>query len=139
MKDKFQQISSASLRAYLGGEKTFVSSRQIALDYINSVPLAAIPDYGEIFGLGDGLWAWYASELKDIAKILNSNDLANGPILIEEKAVAVKQVLSLFIAHRRPTDLLLRNRELLGSYAMHISLCISRHEPGCFPRTVTKK
>ena len=55
LKDKFQQISSASIRAYLGGEKTFVRRRQIALDYINSVPLAAIPSYGEIFGLGDGL------------------------------------------------------------------------------------
>jgi membrane peptidoglycan carboxypeptidase len=113
MKDKFQQVSSASLRAYLGGEKTFVRSRQIALDYINSVPLAAIPSYGEIFGLGDGLWVWYASELKDITKILNTIDLTNDPILLKEKAVALKQVLSLFLAHRRPTDFLLRNRELL--------------------------
>jgi len=113
VKDKFQQISSASIRAYLGGEKTFARRRQIALDYINSVPLAAIPSYGEVFGLGDGLWAWYASELKDIVKILNTTNLANDPILLKEKAVALKQVLSLFIAHRRPTDFLLRNRELL--------------------------
>jgi membrane peptidoglycan carboxypeptidase len=90
-----------------------VRSRQIALDYINSVPLAAISSYGEIFGLGDGLWAWYASELKDITKILNTMDLAKHPILLKEKAVALKQVLSLFLAHRRPTDFLLRNRELL--------------------------
>ena len=113
MKDKFQQISSASIRAYLGGEKTLASRRQIALDYINSVPLAAVPGYGEIFGLGDGLWAWYASELKDITNILNTKDSANDPILLKEKAVALKQVLSLFIAHRRPTDFLLRNRKLL--------------------------
>jgi hypothetical protein len=77
-----------------------VRSRQIALDYINSVPLAAIPSYGEIFGLGDGLWVWYASELKDITKILNTIDLTNDPILLKEKAVALKQVLSLFLAHR---------------------------------------
>ena len=113
MKDKFQQMSSASIRAYLGGEKTFARRRQIALDYINSVPLAAFPSYGEIFGLGDGLWAWYASELKDITKILNTKVLANDPILLKEKADALKQVLSLFIAHRRPTDFLLRNRQLL--------------------------
>jgi membrane peptidoglycan carboxypeptidase len=63
--------------------------------------------------LGDGLWAWYASELKDITNIINTKDSANHPILLKEKAVALKQVLSLFIAHRRPTDFLLRNRKLL--------------------------
>ncbi len=110
---KFQQILSASIRAYLDGEKTIARRRQIALDYINSVLLAAIPSNGQIFGLGDGLWAWYGSELKDITKILSTKDLANDPILLKEKAVALKQVLSLFIAHRRPTDFLLRNRELL--------------------------
>ena len=84
------------------------------LDYINAVPLAAIPSYGEIFGLGDGLWAWYGSELEDVIKILNTKNLSNDPILQKEKAVALKQVLSLFIAHRRPTDFLLKNRELLA-------------------------
>ncbi|MGD8662086.1 MAG: transglycosylase domain-containing protein, partial [Desulfobacterales bacterium] len=113
MKEKFQQISSATLRAYLGGENTFARRRQIALDYINSVPLAGNPDYGEIFGLGDGLWVWYARELKDISIILNTTDVDNNPSLLKEKAVALKQVLSLFIAHRRPTDFLLRNREAL--------------------------
>jgi membrane peptidoglycan carboxypeptidase len=113
-KDKFQQISSASIRAYLGGEKTFARRQQIALDYINAVPLAAIPSYGEIFGLGDGLWAWYGSELEDVIKILNTKNLSNDPILRKEKAVVLKQVLSLFIAHRRPTDFLQRNRELLA-------------------------
>ena len=84
VKDKLQQISSASIRAYLGGEKTFARRRQIALDYINSVPLAAIPSHGEVFGLGDGVWPWYASELKDIVKILNTTNLANDPILLKE-------------------------------------------------------
>jgi membrane peptidoglycan carboxypeptidase len=113
MKEKFQQISSASLRAYIGGEKTFARRQQIALDYINSVPLAGIPGYGEVFGLGDGLWVWYERELEDITTILNTTDVENNPILLEEKAVALKQVLSLFIAHRRPTDFLLRNRDAL--------------------------
>ena len=113
MTEKFKQISSASVRAYLGGEKTFGRRRQIALDYINSVPLAGIPGYGEIFGLGDGLWAWYARELKDIAKILNNMRVVDNPTVLEEKAIALKQVLSLFIAHRRPTDFLLRNRDIL--------------------------
>ncbi|MCP4624935.1 MAG: glycosyl transferase family 51 [bacterium] len=113
MKDKFQQISSASIRAYLGGEKTFARRRQIALDYINSIPLAAFPNHGEIFGIGDGLWAWYGSELKDIINILKKKNIENDPTLLQEKAIALKQVLSLFIANRRPTDFLLKNRELL--------------------------
>ena len=113
IKNKFQQISSASLRAYLGGEKTIARRQQIVLDYINSVPLAAVPGYGEIFGLRDGLWAWYASELEDITKILNTKDLVDDPIALKDKAVSLKQVLSLFIAHRRPTDFLLKNRNSL--------------------------
>ncbi len=113
MTEKFKQISSASLRAYIGGEKTFARRRQIVLDYINSVPLAGIPGYGEIFGLGDGLWAWYARELEDITNVLNNMEFIDDPFVLEEKAIALKQILSLFIAHRRPTDFLLRNRDVL--------------------------
>lgn len=56
--EKFKQMLSASLRAYQGGTITLPARRQIVVDYLNSTPLAAAPGYGEVLGLGDGLWAW---------------------------------------------------------------------------------
>src|SRR5690606_13367603 len=59
---KLSQMGSASLKAYHNGVDTTEARKQIALDYINSVPLAALPGYGEVFGLGDGLWAYYGAD-----------------------------------------------------------------------------
>ena len=52
-------IVSASLRAYIDGESTLQSRTRLVTDYLNSIPLGAIPGHGEIHGLGDGLWAWH--------------------------------------------------------------------------------
>ncbi len=40
--DKFRQVSSAALRAYLRGPDTLTARRQIVLGYLNTVPLASI-------------------------------------------------------------------------------------------------
>jgi hypothetical protein len=50
---------SASLRAYSGSDFTMAARRQIVVDYVNGVPLSAVPGGGEVIGLGDGLAAWY--------------------------------------------------------------------------------
>ncbi len=47
-KEKFVQMTSASVRAYRKGEDTSVYRRQLILDDVNSVPLSAAPGYGEI-------------------------------------------------------------------------------------------
>lgn len=96
--EKLRQMASASVRAYLDGENTFPARQRIVLDYINSVPLAARTQYGEINGLGDGLWAWFGQDFEKARSILL--DPSAPPA---QRAVAVKQVLSLFIAHKRPT------------------------------------
>lgn len=57
--EKLRQIASASVRVYLDGEETLEAQRRIILEYLNSVPLAAIPGHGEVNGLAKGLWAWY--------------------------------------------------------------------------------
>jgi len=57
--EKFRQMGSASIRAYLHGPDTLPARRGIALAYLTAVPLGAIPGYGEVHSLGDGLWAWY--------------------------------------------------------------------------------
>ncbi|MGA9992707.1 MAG: transglycosylase domain-containing protein, partial [Thiobacillaceae bacterium] len=58
MLDKLRQMGSASLRAYLDGINTLPTRKRIVRDYLNTVPLAAAPKFGEVNGLGDGLWAW---------------------------------------------------------------------------------
>ena len=111
--EKIRQMTSASLRAYLNGEKTLDSQRQIVLNYVNSIPLAAIPGYGEVNSLGDGLWAWYGADFDFVNSCLEigTNDLNDPDMALKVKAY--KQVLSLFIAHRRPSDYLIENRALL--------------------------
>jgi membrane peptidoglycan carboxypeptidase len=52
--DKLRQMYSATLRVYANGPDTSAARRRIVLDYLNTVPLAATPEYGEVSGLGDG-------------------------------------------------------------------------------------
>ena len=43
--------------------------RQIVLDYLNSMPLAAASGFGEVHGLGDGLWAWYGIDFGEANRL----------------------------------------------------------------------
>jgi membrane peptidoglycan carboxypeptidase len=100
--EKFRQIGSASIRAYLDGPNTLPARREIALAYLNSVPLGAIPGYGEVHSLGDGLWAWYGAEFTLMNRLLGTDTLtATGPVS-SEQATAYRQVFCLLIAQRRP-------------------------------------
>ena len=63
-------MASASLRAYLDGEDTLPRRRQIVVDYLNTVPLAAQAGFGEVNGLGDGLWAWYGRDFDEVNRLL---------------------------------------------------------------------
>ncbi|MEN6330787.1 MAG: transglycosylase domain-containing protein [Smithella sp.] len=111
--EKLKQMVSASLRVYHNGKNTTMARRQLVLDYLNSVPLAALPGHGELNGLGDGLWAAYGADFDTVNRLLcdgcRSNDV--------QKALAYKQVLSLFIAQRRPAFYLVNNRGALESAA----------------------
>jgi membrane peptidoglycan carboxypeptidase len=112
MQEKSRQILSASLRSYQEGAETLPMRRRILLDYMNSVPLAAFPGYGEVTGLGDGLWVWYGVELSQVIEALTDNSASEKPS-IDEKALRLKQVLSLFLAHKKPTFFLNGGREKL--------------------------
>lgn len=102
--EKLRQMTSASLRAYQDGEETLVARRRIVLDFVNSVPLGAVPGAGEVNGLGDGLWAWYGRDFDDA-----NRRLAAAEEMPAAAAAPFKEALSLFIAQRRPTDLLAEN------------------------------
>lgn len=98
-REKLRQMMSASLRAYLGGPDTTTARRQLVVDYINTVPLAARAGFGEISGLGDGMWAWYGRDFKQSNQLLNGEPKT--PLL--ERALVYKEALSLMISQRRPS------------------------------------
>lgn len=100
LSEKFIQMGSATLRAYQYGEDTTVARRQIVIDYLNTVPLSAKPGYGEVNGIGDGMWVWYG---RDFAAM---NQALKGKIDSADAALTYKQALSLMIAQRRPAHYL---------------------------------
>jgi membrane peptidoglycan carboxypeptidase len=123
-RDKLVQMGSASLRAYLDGPETLEARRRIVREYVNTVPLAAIRGEGEIAGIPDGLHAWFGTDLDEATRALASlpadrTGEVPGPLEVggmpgaaaeptdpEELAEAARvyrQVLSLFLAQRRPT------------------------------------
>lgn len=119
-RQKIEQMASSSLRAYRNGMHTLDTRRQVLLDYINTVPLAALPGYGEVNGLGDGLLAWYGSSLDSVARRLSypeagrmDSALVDTGVDMQAMGNAYRQVLSLFIAHRRPTAYLVGNPNAL--------------------------
>ena len=108
--DKLRQMVSASLRAYQGGEETLAARKRIVLDYLNSVPLAGVAGYGEVIGLGDGLWAWYGRDFETANRLLS--DPNSDPAA---RAEVFREALSLIVAQRRPSGLLLNSTQRLDS------------------------
>lgn len=109
--EKLKQMVSASLRAYHNGQDTTMARRLLVLDYLNSVPLAALPGHGEINGIGDGLWAVYGADFNTVNKLLCDGCKSDET----QRAMAYKQILSLFISQRRPAFYLMTNRDALES------------------------
>jgi membrane peptidoglycan carboxypeptidase len=107
IQEKLQQMVSAALRAYQQGEDTSAVRRQIVLSYINTMPLSAKAGFGEVHGLGDGLWVWYGRDFDEVNRILNNAADQNGATYdsdtIHEQAQLYKQALSLLISQRRPS------------------------------------
>lgn len=101
--EKLRQMASASVRAYLGGENTLAARRQIVLSYLNTVPLSAQSGFGEVNGIGDGLWAWYARDFNEMSGLLRALTGKQAASPAPGSALAYKQALSLLIAQRRPS------------------------------------
>ncbi len=105
--EKFRQVIGASLKAYRAGTNTRAWKARIIVDYLNTVPLAAAPSYGEIHGLGEGLYAWFGLALGDVVRALNA------PATTSEKLRAFKHVLTLLISVRAPSVFLVDERASL--------------------------
>ena len=98
--DKYLQMVSASVRAYRDGENTVAARRRILLDYLNSLPLGAQRGWGEVHGVNDGLQAWYGADVEASNRLLaQPSDQAEG---LAERGLALRRMLSLLIAQRRP-------------------------------------
>jgi len=82
MVEKLRQMGSASVRAYLLGPDTREMRRQIALAYLNSMPLAATAKLGEVHGLGDGLSAWFGADFNAVNRLLSPTAMDGGSVAV---------------------------------------------------------
>jgi membrane peptidoglycan carboxypeptidase len=113
--DKFHQMGTASLRAYMMGPDTRAMRQEIALSYLNSMPLAATPKLGEVHGLGDGLAAWYGTDFNEVNRLLSEKQLNSETKISRQQAQIYRQVLNILLSQRRPSYFLGRGFEALQS------------------------
>ncbi len=113
--EKVKQMLAASLRVYREGRDTRVARQEIVVDYLNTVPLAAVPGYGEVNGLGNGLYAWFGLDLDDVCRELNH---PSSPVA---QARALKYVLTLLASVRAPAYFLGQHRAELESRVRYVA------------------
>ncbi|MEI6145443.1 MAG: transglycosylase domain-containing protein [Methylococcales bacterium] len=111
--DKFRQMGTASVRAYLMGPNTLKMREEIALSYLNSMPLAATPQLGEVHGLGDGLSAWFNADFEQTNILLKADALKPPKKVTPQQALAYRQVLNILLSQRRPSYFLGRGYDAL--------------------------
>jgi membrane peptidoglycan carboxypeptidase len=126
--DKLRQMLSASVRSYLDDAETLDDQRRIVLTYLNSVPLAGVEGFGEVFGIGDALYAWYDANfgrVNDLLETASATDTRASTGDLAAQAKAYRQVLSLMVAQRRPSHFLHDGRdqlvELTNFYLRHLA------------------
>ncbi|MBD9565665.1 transglycosylase domain-containing protein [Pseudomonas sp. PDM09] len=119
--EKIRQMISASVRAYQAGPETLQARQNVIRDYLNSVPLSAVPGHGEVHGMAEGLRVWYGADFNKANEQLASTD--TDPKSLSEKGLALREMLSLMIAQRRPSHYLTKGRDELASLTdSHIRL-----------------
>ena len=117
--EKIRQMISASVRAYQDGPDNLQARQDIVRDYLNSVPLSAVPGHGEVHGMAEGLRVWYGADFKQTNALLAGND----PHSLGQKGLALREVLSLMIAQRRPSYYLTKGHADLANLTdSHIRL-----------------
>ncbi|WP_024682402.1 transglycosylase domain-containing protein [Pseudomonas syringae] len=119
--EKLRQMISASVRAYQPGAETLAVRQRVVRDYLNSVPLSAVPGHGEVHGLAEGLRVWFGVDFARTNQLLASSPADQQGLA--GKALALREVLSLVIAQRRPSHYLAKGRaELAELTDSHIRL-----------------
>lgn len=119
--EKIRQMISATVRAYQAGPDTLVARQNVVRDYLNSVPLSAVPGHGEVHGMAEGLRVWYGADFNQANQRLASTQ--TDPQSLAEKGLALREMLSLMIAQRRPSHYLTKGHDELASLTdSHIRL-----------------
>ena len=120
--EKLRQMIGASLKAYHDGPDTRAWRSQVVVDYLNTIPLSAAPGFGELYGLGEGLYAWFGLHLSDVRAALNA-PISDAPSTASVRAF--KHVLALLVAVRAPTTYLVDTRGaldgLVNDYARRLA------------------
>ena len=133
MGEKLRQMATASLRAYLQGPNTLPMRRRIVMAYLNTVPLAAAPRFGEVHGVGDGAWAWYGIDFATLNQALSRPPRQDDA----DYASALKHALSLIVSVRRPSYYLATNRKALDALTDdHLELLAAA---GIIPREIAER
>jgi membrane peptidoglycan carboxypeptidase len=104
--DKLRQIVGASLRVYRSGTNTHEERQRVVVEYLNTIPLAAQAGYGEVHGIGQGLYNWFGLDLEQAVEMLSSESP-------EQQAYALKRVLALLCSVRAPSYYLVSHRDAL--------------------------
>jgi membrane peptidoglycan carboxypeptidase len=128
--DKLLQILGASLRVYRSGMDTQQERQRIVVEYLNTMPLAAQAGYGEVHGIGQGLYNWFGLELEQAGKMLSSDSP-------EQQAYALKHVLALLCSVRAPSYYLSSDRGALESRINQYIYLMERN--GVFDSTLTER
>jgi membrane peptidoglycan carboxypeptidase len=119
--EKIRQMISATVRAYQAGPDTLVARQNVVRDYLNSVPLSAVPGHGEVHGMAEGLRVWYGADFNTANETLAS--AATDPKTMAAKGLALREMLSLMIAQRRPSHYLTKGHDELADLTdSHIRL-----------------
>jgi membrane peptidoglycan carboxypeptidase len=104
--EKIRQMISASVRAYQGGPDTTEARQRIVRDYLNSVPLSAVPGHGEVHGMAEGLRGTAPISTRSTKHSFHRQRREEPG----RRGLALRQVLSLMIAQRRPSHYLSKGR-----------------------------
>lgn len=122
--EKLRQMVSASVRTYRYGPLSLPARENIVRDYLNSVPLSAAPGHGEVHGIADGLRIWFGADFEEVNRLLDPQRSPEASV--EQRGLALRQVLALLIAQRRPSYYLSQGRHDLADLAdSHIRLLAS--------------
>lgn len=107
--EKFQQMASATTRAYLKDVNTVEGRRAIALDYINSLPLSSYPKQGDVEGFGDGMTLWFGRDFTELTQLLNKPESEMSEAEMAEAGQAFREAFYMALAIKKPSDYLLKD------------------------------
>src|SRR5712671_2499143 len=108
-------MTSATLAAYQQGTAPLEAQQETVRAYINSIPLAASAGYGDVEGLGDGLWTWYGADVSKVDPLLLAPEPGLSSSEMRNRARAYRQVLSLLLALRAPAHYLVDDPDNLAA------------------------